>query len=214
MKYIHPNQGSFDGSVHYLVQNQGYIPQFQTNCNISKDSVREFFSHPETSNFYLDIDEKNTSNKNAYFIIHFENHKIIPIAYEFSVVKDTSPPTSWSFSASNDPENEWFLLDERLNRTLCSNSSMPNYEHQCGERVAHKFYLKQTAFLGPFQYFKFTLYQNRASNQLFDIRMGGFDIYGGLYGAKESIFYRCTCNYEKPPLSIAFFAICLTYSHI
>ena len=64
MKYIHPNQGSFDGSVHYLVQNEGYIPQFQTNCNISKDPVREFFSHPETSKFFLDIDEKNTSNKN------------------------------------------------------------------------------------------------------------------------------------------------------
>ena len=200
MKYFSSNVSEFSGIGNYLLNSLANLPEFSTNCKISRDPIDFMFTHPQTANVQLDIEEEEVQEKYSFFTINFKNYRIIPIAYQFSTLYKTSPPVNWTITATNDPQGEWYLIDKKYEEGLCEHLEDETYSYQCQDKVVNTFEISQNVLLGPFQYFKFTLYSNRARYNLFDIRIGGFEIYGGLYKKSESIFIKCTCKLEKQHL--------------
>ena len=197
MKYFSENRPNFKGIFHYLFHTKNFIPSFQTNCVEYSGHIDELITNTSKSYLLLNIDEKNKKEGYAYFIINLTNYKIITISYQFSTIINTSPPVNWSFSGTNDLNGEWTLLHSNFSENLCRNSTDSTYFYQCSNRNVVTYQIAKEYVMGPFKYFKFSVYLNRATpvngSSFYDIRVGGFEIFGALYEEDEFIFHEKTC---------------------
>ena len=198
MKYFPQKLESFNGIFHYLWSKKNFLPHFSTNCDTAKGEIKDLIIDTENAYVQLDIDEDN--NEEGYSFLTFElknQYKIIPFSYQFSTVFDTSPPVNWTFSGTNDLYNEWQILDSNVNDSLCLRQTT-GFPNRCQNRAVVTFTISDSFFIGPFKYFKFTLYSNRASTSLYDMRFGGFEIYGIVYEENEYVLYKKTCKLLFP----------------
>ena len=212
MKYFSEDRGNYNGILNYLWKQKNLLPDFYTNCDEYKGNITEVITKPNDSYVLLDIDEK--TNESSYLIFYIPNYKIIPVSYQFSTIVNTSPPMNWTLSGSNALNGGWITLHSAFNASLCSRfeNNENSDPHQCKNRVVNTFQLATEKIIGPFPYFKFTLYSNRAttsSETFFDLRIGGFEIFGALYEENEKIFQKITC--PLPPTNIINSLVCMTF---
>lgn len=128
----------------------------------------------------------------------------MPIAYEFSIINGTDPPTEWQLLGSTD-NNTWTELNyvkytEENASDFCSFASWdPVYPNRCGENVTKRFYFENTQI---FNSFRFVMLDDRlkwpAPNRLYFLRMFGFEFYG--YYIFDADLYDYECTYADSPL--------------
>lgn len=122
---------------------------------------------------------------------------VLPFAYEFTILKGTTPPINWSFFGTND-KSSWTLLDSvvytKENTTdFCPYYTGDKFPFRCGETATKRYYIDNRQF---FNYFRMNVYLSRNERQdLVYARHSGFELYG--YYSIDFKFEKCTsyCAY-------------------
>lgn len=150
-------------------------------------SISYIISDPNTDYF-------NDDGSIPFFDIDLGDLNILPISYEFSIMKGTSPPTNWSLLGTND-RISWTILDNiaysNENTTnFCSYYTGGTFHYQCGETVTRKFNINKKKF---FNYFRMQIHESRNTkvNQYIYTRHSGIEFYGYYSTNNDFFIWRC-----------------------
>lgn len=128
----------------------------------------------------------------------------MPIAYEFSIINGSDPPTEWSLLGSNDSktwtELNYIKFTDENATDFCSFATWDRvYPNRCGENVTRRFYFENNMI---FNSFKFVMYNDRLKwsepSRSYYLRMFGFEFYG--YYLYDADLYDYECTYADTPL--------------
>ena len=195
MKFFHISNNKYNGVLHYLYEYTNKVfptIDFYGKKDINKDDPIALISSPETATVF--INQISSEDTKVYFDIDLgENAKAFATYYQIGTAIGGSPPYTWTISGSNN-KNEWVMITkEEEYDDLCNSNEGGT---SCINRQTTNFDINEET--GPFRYFRFNLIKNRyiiiesPPKYTNGIRLGGFEIYGGLYLNDESIYKRIT----------------------
>ena len=191
MKYFNAVNKEFQGVFHFLIHKLNQIPNVETNGELIDSTIlNDFLINPKSGETAINV---GNSKPNSYVIIDLKYYKLIPTHYQIQTMINYSPPTKWSLLGSNDKTQYFDINSPPENNSLCSNGPIEHKE-LCSDRKTSTFQVPETNQIGPFRYFQFKVLKNRAPGY-YDLRLGGFELYGTLYSLNEHLF--CYCSYKK-----------------
>lgn len=175
---------SFNGIFNYLKRVDRKSVNITTDGNVSHGDLTDMVFNPYESTMMIDVDEK--IQPQPYFIIDFSSYKAYIINYQIQTMKQTTPPCAWNISGSNDNKT-WYLLDEKSDQDekICEKQTAENI-YKCKSRETTSYTIDNQ--IGPFRYIKYVCIRNRAN--LYDIRIGGFELYGSIIPLNGALIAR------------------------